>query len=158
MPEIRASLSTEISASPATVYGIIADYHRGHPSILPPQYFQNLTVEAGGLGAGTQISFEMRSFGQTRRTRGHVSEPEPGRRILESYPEYGIETDFTIEPLDGGARSRVTIATRYEKPGLQGWIERLVSPPFLRTVYAAELRLLAERAVAGNAAVQRTTL
>lgn len=148
MPEIRATASAEIPARPAIVYGIIADYHQGHPSILPPQYFQNLTVEAGGIGAGTQISFEMRSFGQTRRVRGHVSEPEPGRRILETYPEFGIETDFTVDPLDGGQRSRVTIATRYQKAGLAGWIERLVSPVFLRTVYAAELRLLAERAAA----------
>jgi hypothetical protein len=146
MSEIRATASAEIPAPPTIVYGIIADYHQGHPSILPPQYFQNLTVEAGGIGAGTQISFEMRSFGQTRRVRGHVAEPEPGRRILETYPEFGIETDFTVDPLDGGQRSRVTIATRYQKAGLAGWIERLVSPVFLRTVYAAELQLLAERA------------
>jgi Polyketide cyclase / dehydrase and lipid transport len=148
MPEIRATASAEVPAPPAIVYGIIADYHQGHPSILPPQYFQNLTVEAGGIGAGTQISFEMRSFGQTRHVRGHVTEPEPGRRILETYPEFGIETDFTVDPLDSGQRSRVTIATRYQKAGLAGWIERLVSPVFLRTVYAAELRLLAERAAA----------
>lgn len=146
MPEIRAMSSALIPASPPTVYGLIADYHRGHPSILPPKYFENLTVEQGGVGAGTRISFEMRSFGTVQRFRGDVTEPEPGRRLVETYPDMGIETVFTVDPVDGGRRSRVTIATSYRRPGLRGWLERLVAPAFLRGVYAAELRLLAERA------------
>ena len=145
MPEIRAAASALIEAPAPIVYGIIADYHRGHPAILPPRYFGPLRVEEGGTGAGTRISFEMRSFGTVQRFRGDVTEPEPGRRLVETYPDMGIETVFTVDPVDGGRRSRVTIATSYRKPGLRGWLERLVAPALLRTVYTAELGLLAER-------------
>lgn len=155
MPEIRAAASAVIEAPSAAVYGIIADYHRGHPSILPPKYFGDLRVEEGGIGAGARISFDMRSFGTLQHFRGEVAEPEPGRRLVETYPDIGIETVFTVDPVDGGRRSRVTIATSYRKPGLRGWLERLLAPAFLRGVYAAELRLLAERA-AGPAAHRRS--
>ena len=64
MSVIRVTASKEIPAPAATVYGITADYHRGHPSILPPEYFQDLVVEAGGRGAGTPIRFTMIAFGQ----------------------------------------------------------------------------------------------
>jgi uncharacterized protein YndB with AHSA1/START domain len=151
MPDIHARASALIEAPPATVYGIIADYHRGHPGILPPKYFGSLRVEEGGTGAGTRISFEMRSFGTVQRFRGEITEPEPGRRLVESYPDMGIETVFTVDPVDGGRRSRVTIATGYRKPGLRGWLERLLAPAFLRTVYTAELGLLAERAAGPGA-------
>jgi uncharacterized protein YndB with AHSA1/START domain len=146
MPEIRAESSALIHAPAGIVYGLIADYERGHPTILPPRYFQNLTVEAGGVGAGTRISFEMRSFGTILQIHGEVTEPEPGRRLVETYPASGTVTEFTVDPVAGAQAARVTIATRYRKPGLRGWFERLVVPSFLRTVFEAELRLLAERA------------
>jgi polyketide cyclase/dehydrase/lipid transport protein len=151
MPEIRALSRALIPASPPTVYGLIADYHRGHPSILPPKYFENLTVEQGGVGAGTRISFQMRAFGTVRHVRAQITEPEPGRRLVETLSDSGIETEFTVEPVAGTQSSRVTIATRYRKPGPRGWLESLLAPRLLRTVYAAELRLLAERACAAPA-------
>jgi uncharacterized protein YndB with AHSA1/START domain len=150
MPEIRAVSSAVIPAPPAIVYGLIADYQRGHPTILPPKYFQNLIVEEGGFGTGTRISFQMRSFGTVRHVQGHVTEPEPGRRLLETYPDSGIATEFTVDPVAGAQNSRVTIATRYWKSGLRGWLERFLVPVFLRTVYVAELRLLAEQARAAQ--------
>src|SRR5512135_32482 len=146
MPEIRAVSCALIPAAPATVYELIADYQRGHPSILPPKYFQNLTVEEGGFGAGTRISFQMCSFGTVRQVQAQITEPEPGRRLVETLSDIGIVTEFTVEPVAGTQSSRVTIGTRYRKPGLRGWLERLLAPAFLRTVYVAELRLLAERA------------
>lgn len=146
MPEIRAASSALIPAPPPTVYGLIADYRRGHPSILPPKYFQNLIVEEGGLGAGTRISFQMRSFGTVRQAHARVTEPEPGRRLVETLSDDGIETEFTVDGVAGTQSSRVTIATHYRKPGLRGWLERLLAPAFLHAVYGAQLRLLAERA------------
>jgi len=148
MAEIFASSSAVIPAPPGTVYRLIADYEHGHPSILPPEYFPSLTVEAGGFGAGTRINFEMRAFGRVSRVRANITEPEPGRRLVETAPELGLETEFLVEPVGSGERSRTTIATRYRRPGVRGWLERLVVPRFLRRVYDAELRLLAKRAQA----------
>jgi hypothetical protein len=84
MPEIRVASSAPIPAPPQTVYGLIAGYHQGHASILPPKYFRSLTVEAGGSGAGTRISFEMRSLGTAHQVRAQITEPEPGRRLRET--------------------------------------------------------------------------
>ena len=146
MPEIRAAASAVIGAPPRIVYGIISDYRHGHPSILPPKYFANLTVEEGGTGAGTRITFEMRSLGTIQRFRGEITEPQPGRQLVETYPDVGIQTVFTVDPRGDGQSSFVTIATSYRKLGLRGWLDWLVAPAFLRTVYAAELRLLAAQA------------
>ena len=142
MPEIHATSSAVIAAPPPIVYGVIADYRQGHPSILPPKYFQNLKVEEGGVGAGTRISFQMRRLGWVRRFHAQVTEPEPGWRLRETYPETGMATTFTVDPGDAGQNSRVTIATRYTKGGLAGWLERWLAPGFLRAIYTAELREL----------------
>jgi len=142
MPEIHVTSSAVVAAPPSIVYGLIADYRHCHPSILPPKYFQNFQVEEGGVGAGTCISFQMRSFGRIRRLHAQVTEPEPGRRLCETYPDTGMATTFTVDPEDSGHSSRVTIATRYTKAGLAGWLERWLAPGFLRVVYAAELREL----------------
>jgi uncharacterized protein YndB with AHSA1/START domain len=129
-------------APPATVYGLIADYRRGHPRILPPRYFQNFQVEAGGTGAGTRIRYQVRSFGSLRTFHAEIAEPEPGRRLVETVLESGITTTFTVEPKDDGRRSLVTITTEYQKAGLRGWTEGLLAPRFLRGMYQAELRQL----------------
>jgi hypothetical protein len=152
VPEIRADASAVVPAPPAIVYGILADYERGHPAILPPRYFRRFEVVSGGTGAGTRIRFEVRSFGTTRTFQARITEPVPGRELLETDETSGIATRFVVEPWDDGRSARVTIATSYRKRGLGGWLEGLLSPGFLRAVYRAELRTLADLAAAGPVA------
>lgn len=145
MSIIRAEVTDIIDARPEDVYAVIADYHTGHPAILPKPEFTDLTVEEGGRGAGTVIRFGMNVMGRTREFRAVVSEPEPGRVLVETYPESASKTTFTVEPLAGGQQSKVTIATdQPASPGLMGMIEKLTTPPFLRNIYKKELRQLAE--------------
>ncbi len=144
MPAIEVSESRVIPAPAGVVYDIIADYRDGHPRILPPEYFGRLEVEAGGRGDGTRIRFEMKAFGRVTVSTGLITEPVPGRELRETL-EGGIVTTFLVESL-AAASARVTITTSYDKPGLRGWIERLVAPRYLRRVYAAELALLAQAA------------
>jgi len=147
MLESIVRASARIDAPPARVYGIIADYRNGHPHILPKQ-FRNLVVEAGGVGAGTIISFEVRAFGMTRRLRAAITEPQPGRILVESNMDPAPSvTTFTVEPAEGGQASDVTIETRLgTKPGILGTIERAMSSGFLRSLYSEELALLDARA------------
>ena len=146
MPAVSVSVTSVLAAPAALVYGIIADYRTGHPRILPPEYFGRLDVEAGGRGAGTRIRFEMRAFGRTNVATAQVTEPAPGRELRETL-ESGIVTTFLVEAL-GPAEARVTIRTEYVRGGVQGWIERLLVPGYLRRVYTAELALLATEAAA----------
>jgi hypothetical protein len=146
MPEILVSEGRTVAVPAAVAYGLIADYHAGHPSILPPEYFGRLEVLAGGHGAGTRIRFEMKAFGRVNVAEGEVTEPVPGRELRESLSD-GTVTTFLVEPL-GASECRVTFTTRYERAGLRGWLERLIAPGYLRKVYVAELAQLERVALA----------
>lgn len=145
MSKIHAEASQIIDTRPEEVYSILSDYHTGHLAILPKPYFAELTVEQGGQGAGTVIRVRMDVMGLERSYRLIVSEPEPGRVLIEADDEAGVVTTFTVDPTDGGKQSRVTIATDAKtSPGLTGFVERLVNPAITRRIYRAELNLLAE--------------
>jgi hypothetical protein len=145
--EYTVVASADMDAPPDRVYAIIADYHNGHPHILPKQ-FRNLTVEKGGVGAGTIIRFEVRALGQTQRFRGFVTEPEPGRVLVEEYVEPAAsKTTFLVEKSPSGTGTRVTFTTEMtSRKGLAGALERFVSTRFMKKLYAEELALLAARA------------
>ena len=138
--------SKDIDAPPERVYSIIADYHNGHPHILP-KAFSNLIVEHGGVGAGTVIRFTVRAFGQTQVFRAKVSEPEPGRVLVEENLEPApSKTTFTVATAPSGKGSRVTfVSEMVSRDGLAGAIERFLSKRFLQKAYEEELGLLASR-------------
>ena len=148
MAPYSVSGSLRIAAPPARIYGIIADYHRGHPTILPKQ-FSNLRVESGsGVGAGTTIRFEVTVMGRTDRYKAIVSEPEPGRVLVEKNLEPNDSvTTFIVDPEDGGRAAIVTIRTDLNaRPGVIGAVERFLFKRVLPPIYAEELRLLEARA------------
>jgi hypothetical protein len=61
--EITISASAVVDAPAVTVYGVLADYHEGHPSILPRPPFGELVVESGGTGAGWRAAAPARGRG-----------------------------------------------------------------------------------------------
>lgn len=137
--QVSVSESARIPARPSVVYGIIADYHGGHPSILPEGKLTDLRVLEGGVGAGTAISFQLHILGQTRTVTADVTEPEPGRILEETDRKTGAVTRFTVDPVEAGQACLVTIQTTWEKPWLLAWIDRLTAPPLLRGMYRTEL-------------------
>ena len=141
MPRHFVSASARIDAPATVIYGIVADYHRHHPNILPAA-FSNLVVRQGGVGAGTVITFDLKVMGVTRHYEGFVTEPEPGRYLLESYPAEGGVTSFRVEPDGNGCT--LTIGTEFDvRRGPLGAIERWMTGKLLGPIYAEELRLLA---------------
>jgi hypothetical protein len=143
--------SSALVHAPAEVaYSVIADYREGHPHILPRKYFTYLEVERGGRGEGTVIRFGMRVLGTSRDFRAAVTEPEPGRVLVErNLEDGGSVSTFVVEP--AGRHSRVTITTDLTAaPGLRGLAERLLTAALLPRIYARELEQLdsvaAERA------------
>ena len=149
MPLTYTVARTERIGAPADrVYGIIRDYHQGHPSILPKQ-FSNMRVVKGGVGAGTTIAFDVRVLGQTQHFVAVVTEPEPGRVLVETNlePTESVTT-FVVEPITE-TESSVTIATALsQRRGLAGRLERFVTAKVMQSLYAAELKKLNERAAA----------
>lgn len=133
-----------VAAEPSRVYAVIADYHNRHPHILPKQ-FSGLVVEKGGVGRGTIIRFQMSVFGRKRTFRAAISEPEPGRVLVETdLDANGAVTTFIVDRDSASGHSRVTISTELAvRKGLAGKIERFLSTRLLRPMYVRELGLLA---------------
>lgn len=138
------SASATIPARCERVYSLIANYNDGHPRILPKQ-FSSLVVEQGGVGAGTIIRFQMRLFGKKQTFRAAITEPEPGRVLVETYLDAnGAVTTFTVNPGGAPADSHVTISTELRvRSGLLGKIEKTLSTLLLRPTYVQELENLA---------------
>lgn len=154
MKPYRATAAAVIDAPAHTVYEILADYRHAHPLILPKPYFVSLQVEEGGFGSGTIISFEMRVAGQSQKFRAAITEPEPGRVLVETdRGEGGVVTQFEVAPLDGGNRAAVTITTegRTTRAGVLGSVERFMTEMYLRRIYRQELLLLAALATERSA-------
>jgi uncharacterized protein YndB with AHSA1/START domain len=111
MAEHTISASVLIPAPANLVYRTIADYRDGHPHILPKPPFGALVVEQGGVGEGTVIRFEMRLLGRTQHFHAIISEPEPGRVLVETDLHSGATTTFAVRPAADDQQSWVTIAT-----------------------------------------------
>lgn len=144
MGTFNISASAAIPAPAQHVYGIIADYRNGHPHIIPPKYFRNLVVEEGGTGAGTKIRFEMILFGKAQAAQSVVTEPEPGRVLVESTLDGLAVTQFIVDPLEEGKASKVTISTEMKS---MGFVANLLIKFLFKRIYREELALLAEYAV-----------
>jgi len=146
MKPYRVTASSIIEAPAELVYRTLADYHHGHPSILPKPHFLSLEVEQGGFGAGTIVNCKVRVFGRVQSFRAAITEPDPGRVLAETnLGEGGGVTKFIVEPLDDGKRTEVTIATEAatrRRWGL-GTVERLLTMMWLQRIYKAELKQLA---------------
>lgn len=137
------AVSAVISASPTACYVAIADYRNGHPHIVPRQWFGPIVVEEGGVGAGTRIRFTMTVLGKTVTLRAEITEPVPGRVLVESYPDTGVVTTFTVVET-GPQQARVTIETRTPRAGgVRAAIERAIMRRLLPRIFRAELAQLA---------------
>jgi hypothetical protein len=140
MPRHQVSAEAVINAPTGLAYAIIADYHDGHPQIIPRPPFVSLEVEQGGTGAGTVIQFQMRILGRTRTFRAAITEPEPGRVLVETDLDMGAVTTFTVVPVEDGRKSRVVIMTDIEtRGGLLGRVERWLVTRLLQPVYRREI-------------------
>lgn len=138
------SATAVVPAEASRVYAVIADYHNGHPHILPKE-FSGMVVEKGGVGRGTIIRFQMSVFGRKKTFRAAISEPKPGRVLVETdLDTNGAVTTFIVDPDRASGHSRVTISTELAtRRGIAGKIERFLSTRLLRPIYLRELAILA---------------
>ena len=154
---MKRQIATEskiIHAPANKIYEIIADYRTWHPLILPKPYFLSLDVEEGGVGEGTIVNFKMRLLGRTQSFRSLITEPEPGRVLVETDIQSGTPTTFRVSPLAADAQMKVTISTELVNRGmLEGFLGKLM----LQKIYRAELELLTGLAKKQAAMTQAAT-
>jgi hypothetical protein len=140
MNRIHVQAEGMVNAPAAAVYALLADYRNGHPLVIPREYFSELTVEQGGYGAGTVISFSVKTGGSTRQYREVVTEPQPGRVLVESDTLSRTVTSFTVTP-QGDNQCQVEIATTTDtSTGIRGFFEKLIAPAMMKRIYEKELQ------------------
>jgi uncharacterized protein YndB with AHSA1/START domain len=139
MAKVEASAERTIDAPADAVYGYLADMNQ-HPRFLPPA-FSDFQVEEGGVGAGTVTSFMITAGGRKRAYRMRITEPAPGRTLVESDTNSSLVTTFNVEPQD--SRSLVRISTSWDgAAGIGGFFERTFAPRALRRMFLDELERL----------------
>jgi Polyketide cyclase / dehydrase and lipid transport len=105
---------------------------------LLPSAFSDFRVEQGGVGAGTVTSFKITAGGRTRSYRMQVTEPAPGRTLVESDTGSSLVTTYNVTPQ--GDKSLVSITTSWDgASGIGGFFERTFAPRALRGIYAESL-------------------
>jgi uncharacterized protein YndB with AHSA1/START domain len=152
MSKVEVAAERAIDAPAETVYGYLANLEE-HRQFLPPA-FSDFEVEAGGIGAGSVVRFQVTAGGRERSYRMTVAEPEPGRIISESDSNSSLVTTFTVTAQ--GANSRVRIFTSWDGAGgIGGFFERRFAPRAMQKIYLDELASLnayaLQRATAGSA-------
>jgi len=136
MAKVNASAERTIDAPAERVYGYLRDMHE-HAHFLPPA-FSDFQVEAGGVGEGSVASFKATAGGRTRSYRMRVTEPVPGRTLVESDANSSLVTTFNVEPQ--GDKSLVRIHTSWDGAGgIGGFFERTFAPKAMRRIYLDEL-------------------
>lgn len=156
MGRIHIKVNGTIHAPAAEVYTLLADYRNGHPLVVPKQYFSPLVVEEGGYGAGTVVSFRVKVGGNTRRYRDVVTEPQPGRILMESDTLSNTVTSFTVTPR-GDSQCELEIVTDFDSSkGGRGLLEMLFAPNMMKGIYEKELRQIDQLATQRHASKQAT--
>jgi uncharacterized protein YndB with AHSA1/START domain len=139
MAKVEASAERVIDAPADEVYSYLADMH-AHQRFLPPAY-SDFQIEEGGVGEGTVTRFKITAGGRVRDYRMRVTEPTPGRTLVETDTGSSLVTTFTVEPRD--AKSLVRIATDWDgAAGIGGFFERAFAPRALNRLYLDELARL----------------
>jgi uncharacterized protein YndB with AHSA1/START domain len=132
MAKVVVSAEGSVDAPADEVYSYLADMHQ-HQRFLPPA-FSDFRVEQGGVGAGTVTSFKVTAGGRTRSCRMQVTEPAPGRTLVETDTGSSLVTTFTVTPQ--GDKSLVSITTSWDgAAGIGGFFERTFAPPAIRGLY-----------------------
>jgi uncharacterized protein YndB with AHSA1/START domain len=136
MAKVEASAQRMIDAPADAVYSYLSDLNQ-HPKFLPPA-FSDFQVVEGGVGAGTVTTFSVTAGGRTRSYRMNVTEPAPGRTLVESDANSSLVTTFNVEPQ--GSKSLVSIHTSWNGAGgIGGFFEKTFAPGAMKKLYVDEL-------------------
>ena len=140
MGQVTASAQGTIAAPADVTYKLIADAAQ-RPKFVP-ESFSGFEVLSGGVGAGTVHKFDFQA--PSRPVRSYVmemTEPEPGRVLVETDRNSSLVTRFTVTPQGQGCQVAIT-TTWKGAGGIGGFFEKTFAPKALRGIYADELARL----------------
>jgi hypothetical protein len=116
-----------------------------HPRFLPPAFSPYQVVE-GGVGAGTVTQFTVTAGGRTREYSTRITEPEPGKTLVETDTRSSLVTTFSVLPQDGKPLARIS-SSWDGAGGIGGFFERTFAPRMLRKIFPDELLSIGGQAI-----------
>ena len=139
MGEIAVVVEQTYDAEPKTVFAALADYAGVRPTMLAPE-FTDFEVLDGGVGAGTRIGYNLHATKKrVRAVEAAVTEPTPGRQLLETDSKSSLLVLWDVVPADGGG-SRLKVRVNWQGAGgIGGFFERRFAPAGIRRIYTTEL-------------------
>src|SRR5579884_3786956 len=144
MSRVTAQSKREIKAPPQKSSAALIDYQNTRPAMLTPN-FLDYTVEKGGVGEGTEISYRLQAGGRERPYRMQVTETVKGQTVTEKDLNSSLSTTWTLTPMQGGRATKVQVTTSWEgASGVGGFFERTFAPMGLRRIYDQMLSQLAQ--------------
>ncbi len=154
MSHIYVQTEQVVAARPEEVWAFLTDYRNKRPQILTNN-FLNYTVEQGGTGAGTVISYHLHAANRERFYRMLVSEPSRGKVLTERDEGSSLVTTWTLTPTENNQQTRVQLSTDWEGgKGIGGFFEKTFAPMGLRRIYEEMLGKLATVYAGGGSATK----
>lgn len=149
MARVFAQAERTIPATPREVFAFLSDYGDSRQRILT-SHFADFTVEEGGQGSGTVVSYRLRAGQRERFYRMRVEVPTDGELLREVDTESSLVNTWSVSAIEGGAQSKVALSTEWQGVGgIRGFFERTFAPLALRRIYSELLSRL-EQALAGH--------
>lgn len=149
MGHIHVESERVIPAGIQSVAEFLRDYE-ARPRILTDNY-RDYTVQAGGQGAGTVVSYLLAAGRSERPYRLTVEEPAPGRTLRERDSDSSLVNTWRLTPAGDGDRTRVALVSEWQGAGgIGGFFERTFAPRALRRIYAQVLERLEAEVAAGR--------
>ena len=151
MSRIHVESERIIDAKPEEIYSFLADYEK-RSRILPSSYL-DYTVEKGGKGAGTVVSYKLHTSRGDRPYEMHIEEPSKGRVLMERDASSSLINTWTVTPAATNKQSRVALTTEWNSnsKGVGGFFERTFAPAALRRIYGDLLGRLAQATARSSA-------
>jgi len=154
MSHIYVQTEQIVAARPEEVWAFLTDYRDKRPQILTNN-FLNYTVEKGGTGAGTVISYHLHAANRERFYHMLVSESSPGKVLTERDEGSSLVTNWTLTPTENNQQTRVQLSTDWEGgKGIGGFFEKTFAPMGLRRIYEEMLGKLATVYAGGGSATK----
>ena len=142
MARLQAAAEQRVERPSREVYAAIADYGGQHRRALPEAY-HDYTVESGGSGAGTVVSWVLHVGTHQRPYRMQVTEPQPGETLREQDGASSFATEWRVEPEGDASRVRLVSTWEQRSRGVPALFERLFAPRSLARLHQETLRRLA---------------
>jgi hypothetical protein len=145
---IEVQASQRFAAPPEAVRSLVGDYRR-RGSLLSANYL-DWTVESGGTGAGTVVTYRFQAGSRVRPYRLVVDEDADGS-LVERDTSSSFVNRWSFRA-DGSGHTEVTLESSWTGgSGIGGFFERTFAPGALRRSHHQLLANLAREAASGSA-------